>query len=453
MTQMLTSESTVDTSGVPFAVTDRCFIPRERYFDRNFFELENERLWPRVWQMACRLEEIPNVGDYVEYNVARYSVLVVRTEKGEIKAYQNACRHRATQLAIGCGRFTGGQIVCPFHGWRWNLDGTPSNLYGREGFDERCLDPEDVKLIECQVGTWAGCVFINMDCDAPPLSEALEPLQQYLDPLNVADMRVYWWKGVRLNCNWKIAMEAFMEGWHVKATHPQLTMGAGEEFPADFLSVQHSYQNGHASLAQGHDNDMQADLGLSARAEADRTLAFMRTTQEGLDAMVLPKDVRVIEGLRNLDCPPEQFGAKVIEALYAWNAGAGIRLPNPEPDILGRWGSQWFIFPNFMIHPLFGNAISYRSRPDSDDPEHCLFEFWSLTLYPEGQEPVKPTYDGERPVDDASFWPPIPRQDFSNIERQQRGLHTPGYRSNRLASKFEDGIANMHVHLDSYLAR
>jgi len=452
MTQMLTSESEVDTSGVPFAITDRCFVPRERYFDRNFFELENERLWPRVWQMACRLEEIPNVGDYVEYNVARYSVLVVRTEKDEIKAYQNACRHRATQLAIGCGRFTGGQIVCPFHGWRWNLDGTPSNLYGREGFDERCLDPEDVKLIECQVGTWAGCVFINMDRDAPPLSKALEPLQQYLDALNVADMRVYWWKGVRLNCNWKIAMEAFMEGWHVQATHPQLTMGAGEEFPADFLSVQHSYENGHASLAQGHDNDMQADLGLSARAEADRTLAFMQITQEGLDAMVLPKDVRVIEGLRNLDCPPEQFAAKVIEALYAWNAGAGIRLPNPEPDILARWGSQWFIFPNFMIHPLFGNAISYRSRPDSDDPEHCLFEFWSLTLYPEGQEPVKATYDGERPVDDASFWPPIPRQDFSNIERQQRGLHTPGYRSNRLASKFEDGIANMHVHLDSYLA-
>ena len=76
-----------------------------------------------------------------------------------------------------------------------------------------------------------------------------------------------------------------------------------------------------------------------------------------------------------------------------------------------------------------------------------------MTLYPEGQQPGKPDFDGERPIDDESFWPQIPRQDFSNIESQQRGLHTPGYRTTRLARKYEDGIANMHAHLDTYLAR
>jgi phenylpropionate dioxygenase-like ring-hydroxylating dioxygenase large terminal subunit len=450
---VLTTDGSIDTSQVPFAITDRCFIPRQRYFDRTFFELENEKLWPHVWQMACRLEEIPHVGDFVEYWVARYSVIVVRTGENEIKAYQNACRHRGTQLAVGCGTFQGGQIVCPFHGWRWNLDGTPAHLYGGKGFDARVLDPRDLELIECQVGTWANCVFINMDRSAPPLLDALEPLPRFLDAMNVGEMYVDWWKAVRLRANWKIAMEAFMEGWHTMATHPQLTLGAGEQFPADFLSVQHSYPNGHASLEQGHDNDVQADLGLTSKAEAERTLAFMRAISQGLGAMVLEKDVQVIEGLRNIDCAPEKFSANMIEAIYAWNSGAGIRLPAPDPEVLGRWGSQWFVFPNFMIHPLFGNAISYRVRPDSDDPEHCYFELWSLTLYPRGQEPGKPVFGGVHPIDDESVWPLVPRQDFSNIERQQRGLHTPGYRAQRLARKYEDGIANMHAHLDTYLAR
>ena len=126
MTELLSSARDVDTSGVPFAITNRRLIPAQRYYDKDFFELEKQKLWPHVWQNACRLEEIPNVGDFVEYWVADQSVIVVRTSTTEIKAYQNACRHRATQLAVGCGTFRGGQIVCPFHGWRWNLDGTSS---------------------------------------------------------------------------------------------------------------------------------------------------------------------------------------------------------------------------------------------------------------------------------------------------------------------------------------
>src|SRR5262245_35405375 len=121
---MTISEQRVSLSGfVPYAITDPTRIPRERYFDRGFFELEKEKLWPHVWQVACRLEEIPDPGDFVEHEIGDMSVFVVRQRDGSIKAFENACRHRATQLAVGSGRF-GGQIVCPFHGWRWNLDGT-----------------------------------------------------------------------------------------------------------------------------------------------------------------------------------------------------------------------------------------------------------------------------------------------------------------------------------------
>jgi phenylpropionate dioxygenase-like ring-hydroxylating dioxygenase large terminal subunit len=451
MTQLLTPGPDVDTSQVPFAITDRSWIPRERYYDKAFFDIEIEKLWPHAWQMACRLEEIPNVGDYAEYWVGPYSVLVVRTSSTEIKAYQNACRHRATQLAVGCGQFRGGQIVCPFHGWRWNLDGTPSALYGREGFEERMLDPEDLKLIECQVDTWANCVFINMDRDAPSLMEALDPMPSILDPLNVGKMRVYWWKAVRLKANWKLAMEAFMEGWHVMQTHPQLTMGIGERYRTDNVDYI-SLPNGHMRF-DAKEQDVAADAGYDAGlAEADAMLASLKLLWEGLDAMTLAKDVHVLESLRNAPFEPGHFAEKMIEAIYTWNVNAGVPFPPPS-EAYRRWGAVHYIFPNYFILPQFGNALIYRSRPDSEDPEHCFFELWSVTLYPEGQEPGKPTLAGVFEKDDAIEWPLIPRQDFSNIERQQRGLHTPGFRAMRLADTYENGIANMHAHLDAYLAR
>ncbi|MEX5713092.1 Rieske 2Fe-2S domain-containing protein, partial [Parafrankia sp. FMc6] len=98
---------------VPFAMRDPLHVPRERYYDRTFFELEKEYLWPRVWQMACRLEEIPRPGDFVEYEICDQSILVVRQPDLSVKAFHNACRHRATQLCSGSGRLPGGQIVCP----------------------------------------------------------------------------------------------------------------------------------------------------------------------------------------------------------------------------------------------------------------------------------------------------------------------------------------------------
>ena len=164
---------------------------------------------------------------------------------------------------------------------------------------------------------------------------------------------------------------------------------------------------------------------------------------EQLNSHVLAKDLHVAESLRA--CPPGEFSARFIDELYKWNAGAGITLP--ERDVIGGWGSQWSIFPNFKFHPLYGNSIAYRSRPDSNDPEHCYFEMWSLTLYPEGEEPRRPELDGEFALDDEQGWPLIARQDYINIERQQRGLRMPGLEATRLATKYEDGISNLHAHL------
>ncbi|HET6810754.1 MAG TPA: aromatic ring-hydroxylating dioxygenase subunit alpha [Acidimicrobiales bacterium] len=433
----------------PHAVADPAFIPAARYTSPEFSALEQERLWPRVWQMACRLEEIPVVGDYAEYTICDQSILVVRAAEGAgagaVKAYLNACRHRATQLAVGSGRFRG-DIVCPFHGWRWNLDGSCSFVFAEAGFEARCVDRDDLALRECAVGTWGGCVFVNLDRGAPPLDQALAPVAALLDPLGVDRMRVRWWKSVVLNANWKMAQEAFMEGFHVPRTHPQLTLGAPERFDPDGQEY-FVHPNGHSHFQ----NRSGRAKGPTSPAAVAATIESSRLLYEGLDAMTLDKDLFVIEGLRN-SAGEEPFGAAVVRAIYEHATGAGIPLPPADPEAIARWGGVFFVFPNFFVLPQYGNALMYRSRPLGTDPESCLFELWSVTIFPDGQEPGRPALQGPFRPDDAAAWPTIPRQDFSNIERQQRGLHTQGFEHLRLSQRYEGGISNMHCELDRYLA-
>ncbi|MFI5047215.1 MAG: Rieske 2Fe-2S domain-containing protein, partial [Acidimicrobiia bacterium] len=354
--------ATAPARTVPHAMRDALHVPRERYFDREFFELEKEHLWPHVWQVACREEEIPEPGEFVEYEICDDSIIVVRQPDRSVKAFHNACRHRATQLCKGTGRLPGGQIVCPFHGWRWNLDGTNSLVFQSEGFAPECLEPEDLRLRECRVDSWGALVWINMDPDARPLREALSPAFPFLDAVGVEDMRVWWWKETIVNANWKMAQEAFHEGYHVMATHPQLAFGMGEKLP--YGNVEYTaFENGHARF-QGRTDPTKG--GVAQGRGAEGFLERSRLLWEGQDAMTLEKDLQVFEGMRNRVPEGEDFPSAAIQALIEYTRGAGIPM-RTTPEGMRLWGGEIFLFPNFFILPQYGNALSYRIRPYNDD--------------------------------------------------------------------------------------
>ena len=202
------------------------FVPVERYISPEFFQLERTKVWDRTWQMACREEHLPDVGDHIVYDVAGRSYLVVRSGPSTIQAFHNVCLHRGRLLRTegGC-RAT--EFRCPFHGFGWKIDGSLSSIPCAWDFPQ-VEDPADWGLREVQVGTWGGFVFINPDPAAPTLTSYVGELTDHFArwPLEDRFVQVHVAKIIR--CNWKVAQEAFMEAMHVVATHPQILPSIGD---------------------------------------------------------------------------------------------------------------------------------------------------------------------------------------------------------------------------------
>jgi carnitine monooxygenase subunit len=424
---------------VPLRVTNPARIPVRRYYDPEFFELEREHLWRHVWQMACRLEEIPELGDYVEYKNLGKSVIIVRTKAG-VKAFHNACRHRGVQLASDRGNCRVKGFVCPFHGWRWNMEGENTFVYGRKLFDEAELDQLDIDLVPCRIELWGGCAFINFDNNAPALQESLGPVTQRMGDRNVADLKMEWWYQTVLPTNWKLAMEAFMEGFHVMRTHPQLSTrtlptaarygvdkGAGPMLPPD-----------------------------SAKAMVSEIIRSLRLLSDGMGGMVHPDEIAIAQELAGSMELPEDieaagmlFNQRLMQEVTSRGRARGMNVPDLL-DVSAKhpFNPVEYMFPNYFLLPTLSAMSGYRIRPLT--PETCLFELWSLAFLPDdpARAPVLPKV---LPYNSEEF-PEIPRQDYSNLPLQQLGLHAEGFEFMRLAGKVEGMISNYQRLIDGYLA-
>ena len=414
---------------VPFALEYPDRARKERYVDPEFFRMEAELLWPRVWQMACRLEEIPAEHDFVEYEFLDQSVVVVRTGDGGVRAFQNACRHRGVRVAQGAGTCESG-FVCPFHGWCYGPDGTNTFVTQSKTFAAHNLQPEDLDLTPVRCETWGGCAWINLDDAAPPLRQCIEPFATILDAWKVESLRTEWWYACRLPVNWKLAEEAFMEQYHVIETHPQLVIP------------------GRMPPRHGGPVD--------PRTLIDAEIHYLRTMSEGMAGMVHAEDVRVAEGLTDVELPADPTQAlsgwhrALNDAVVRRHRDAGSDIPDlNELEAAGRNEPMGYCFPHYFVLPMYSSASSYRFRPLG--PEETLMEIWSLTRYPEGEERPRPTAPEPWEYDDPR-WPPIPAQDFSNLPRQQRGLHARGFEYMRLSERAEGGVANFERTVDGFLA-
>ena len=437
-----------------------------RYIDPVFQKLEYQKLWSKVWQAAARLDEIPETGDYTTYDIGDQSVFIVRVDASTIKAYHNVCPHRGTALtAGGCGQFAGGRIMCPFHGWRWDLAGRNQFVLAREEFKGGQLQGSDVHLREVHHVVFAGFVFINLDPNPESFDDFIAPVRAMIEGLALVDMHHYWWKSIPVPANWKVAQEAFFEGYHVPATHPQLepasadvVRGKKPESEAQFMHVNITTDvsaHGHGWFYAGAKTPMAGDVKRLVQGDVDPVDAMaarLNLLVEGMDAMVLKEDVELVRSLKGKPIPEgSSLGAEYVKTLYATAAAQNRPMPKPVPEILRLWGGEIFIFPNLMILPQAGNVMIYRARPDGFNPDRCIFEILSTKTYPAATKPARAQVQNVTDLRDPEQLRLIPRQDLGNIPRMQKGLHSRGLKHIWIASCQEKIILNMHQELDRYL--
>ena len=199
------------------------------YTDPAILTLEKGRIFLRSWQMVGTLNQpcgeangtkrtIADPETYFTSDVADEPVVVVRDKAGTLRAFSNVCRHRAGPVAEGAGCRT--VLHCAYHGWTYTLDG---RLIGTPEVDDvEFFDRSSMGMARLRCETWQQFIFVNFDRDAPPLAEYLGNIPQLsgafpFEGLSRAERRDYY-----VNCNWKVYVDNYLEGYHIPSVHPGL---------------------------------------------------------------------------------------------------------------------------------------------------------------------------------------------------------------------------------------
>lgn len=407
-----------------------------RYTSPEFFRLEVERMWPRVWQFACREEEILEPGDVVVYDNAGVSLLITRQKDGTIRAFHNVCLHRGRKLRTRSGWV--GDFKCPFHGFTWEVDGRLKEIPCAWDFPH--LDPQRMQLPEAKVGVWAGFVFVNVDGKAEPLHEWLAPLPAHFARWNLEDCVTSVWVGKVIPANWKATAEAFMEAWHSVVTHPQILPFTGD------ANSRYDIYGDHVNRAItpfGTLSPHLAGKGHDDQFVVDSIMKFGARAATG-GAPKLPPGL----GAR-------EFLAAANRARYASDTGFDFENAT-DSELLDAY--TYNVFPNLAPWGGFTPNIVYRWRPWPDQ-DHTLMEVRILARRHKDKPPPKPV--PMRMLSEAEPWTDAPElgslasvfeQDMANLPFLQEGMKVSANGRIELGNYQEIRIRHFHRTLDRYLS-
>jgi phenylpropionate dioxygenase-like ring-hydroxylating dioxygenase large terminal subunit len=433
------------------------FVPAAHYTSKTFLDLEKDRLWPKVWQTACREQELPKVGSFVTYDIMDESIVIVRTSETELRAYFNVCQHRGRRLTDGCGQIS--QFHCRFHGWQYDLDGKVSRILDRKDW-AGCPDfkDQDLSLVPVKVDTWGGWVFVNMDPDAEPLAAYLDPMPKFIDPFEIEAMRVRWHVSVKVPCNWKVGICAFNEAYHAYATHPQWMRFYGDDTTRNRTFGRHAmfYYPPNPEAPMGAPSPR---LGQGTPTDFRQQVAdYVEEFNVTLRAFFSERDAEATRRLLTEVAPdagPYEVLGKLLEFQRDAAIASGAGWPSVTLEQMGEAGADWHVFPNLVFLPYLDGCLAYRSLPHPTDPDVCYFNVYALQRYAPGAEPkVEPQIlhgdeDWKR-FKDVSI---VLQQDFDNMGDVQRGMKSRGFRGARTNPLQEATVSNFHKTLLDYVRK
>ena len=419
-------------------------ITPERYYSRQWMEDEWENLWTKIWHVAGREQQLQEPGDYIVHDFMHESVIIAKQKDGSLKGCYNACGHRAQRLAWGEGSQE--HFFCPYHGWKWDLDGALLDACDRDDFPE---DPVGkIRLIEVRVDTWAGLVWYTMDDEAPGLMKYLEPWPEiYKNHQFDKTVRARWIR-VALDCNWKFWSDNFNESYHTRTAHPQVPPSIDQDH---FTSRYEMYPMGHARIIQ-----------MGRPSLRDRVPAGEHH----------PYD----DYLRQWDIDPEAYPDYETKAIQGW-----LDIKAAKRKLWKQKGHLHYehltdeeltespfatMFPNIAFNANADSFAFFRWEPHPKDPEKCFFDLWTMTYPVQGEDTfLNRLAENALTIEEAEFdfreydngngvadlYDNVVYQDWQLNAGQITGWHSRGYQEPYLAAQ-ETRVRRFHEMLHDYLS-
>ncbi|PQA89337.1 aromatic ring-hydroxylating oxygenase subunit alpha [Hyphococcus luteus] len=217
------------TKPVLVADEDAQSLPAWLYYDQDFFDLEREKIFLPAWHLVGHVNELQNVGDYLTFKMFNEIAFVVRDKDGAIRGFHNVCRHRAARMVDGdygnCGR----NLVCPYHAWTYQLDGTLTGVPYLEQYEN--FNKEDHGLTPVETDVFEGLVFIRFVPGGPSLKDYMTPVAEEMKLYRVAEMNAMRAPSSRLReVNWKNATDNYVDALHIRVAHHGLHGLLGDSY-------------------------------------------------------------------------------------------------------------------------------------------------------------------------------------------------------------------------------
>ena len=200
------------------------------YRDDALFDLECDQLFRKNWMLVGHISDIPDNRDFLTFEVAGESAIVIRGHDHKLRAFHNVCRHRGSRLMDADSGQCAPTLSCPFHGWTYQLDGELIGVPAQSTFPN--LDKTKKNLVPVDLEIWMGFIFIRFVPGGVSLAETMKPVEDRLQPYRLPEI-------LPLNnshcpdllpCNWKIVHDIDNEGYHVPVGHPQLQELYGKHY-------------------------------------------------------------------------------------------------------------------------------------------------------------------------------------------------------------------------------
>lgn len=407
-----------------------------RYTSQEFMELENEKLWSRVWNIGAWAAELSEPGDFVTHQLGRESILMVRQPDMTVKAFHNVCPHRGNRLVyVNNGSLE--KFTCTYHGWQFNLDGVVAHVQDEDDFPQGSPCGK-LGLTEIPAEEWAGFVWYNMDENCFPLAGFLGEVKSYIDLHKLSEMKRVYYKVCEVNFNWKALHDNFCESYHLPATHPEIN----DYFDDDYKNTDFElYEVGHNLMKmKGSLPSLRNDEPFALNEKLRGDLATWQ-----LDPAEFENRAHAVR--KALQLQKRKLGAS-----------KGFDHFERLPDV---WLTDVFHFNLFPATSLTvaSDVVSLqRCEPHPKDPNKSIFHHWHMALQandadlvpsPEGMTEFVEVEQREVVYGEETL-SAVADQDLERATGQQLGFQSRGFKGAYLSGQ-ENRVQQFHNFIDRYL--